>query len=101
MSIERTLQLIQEVHELSEPERNIVLVAIEAMKGTKFKRRQHDKIRRVIFPDGHHEDVENMTKFCRHHGLNQGAMSRVLLGHTKQHHGFRAMYVDAAFEPVQ
>jgi hypothetical protein len=105
MSIERALQLAKDIQDLSKAERNVVLACLEALKtkpdGPKpQKRRQPTKIRRVIFPDGHTEDVEQMHTFCLTHGLNESCMSQMLTGRLDEHRGFRAIYVDPAFEPV-
>ena len=42
----------------------------------------------VIHPDGHSENIVNMTQFCEAHGLSKGLMSQVAHGKAKHHKKF-------------
>ena len=49
----------------------------------------------VIFPDGHEEEIVNLSNFCREHRLNIQTMTCIAngTGSAKQHQGYRARKV--------
>lgn len=49
------------------------------------------KLFEVIFPDGHKEEILNMRKFCKEHGLSQGHLHNTTTGKRKHHKGFSAI----------
>jgi group I intron endonuclease len=43
----------------------------------------------ITFPDGHQEEIINMCKFCREHGLSSSHMFAIASGNRKSHKGFK------------
>jgi hypothetical protein len=48
----------------------------------------------IIWPDGHEEQIINLTKFCKENGLDQGNMIRVADGEYKSSKGFKCRRLD-------
>lgn len=53
---------------------------------------RYAKVYIVTFPDGHTEEVRNLTKFCREHNLSRQVMDDIVHGKSKAgiHRGFKA-----------
>ena len=43
----------------------------------------------ITTPKGEIIKIQNLNKFCRDNGLNQGRMAHVYLGHNKTHKGYK------------
>ena len=52
---------------------------------------KHSKRWLIIWPDGHEEEIINLHKFCKEHGLNTGNMANVARGLVPHHKGFRCI----------
>ena len=66
----------------------------ERLKGVKknsctsYLKSNRRNVYQITFPDGHHQEIDCLSEFCRNYGLSQSSMSRVHSGLQNEHRGF-------------